>query len=75
MGLFDTYGDRQMKMGEPWQRQFKVGDSVKESEVDDGVYLDTSEADCKAIVIKDGIFIGEFDVFDHWGSRYICEES
>ena len=64
-----------MKMGEPWQRQFEVGDSVKESEVDDGVYLDTSESDSKAIVIKDGIYIGEFDVFDYWGNPYKWEAS
>lgn len=67
MGIFDTYGDRQMKMGEPWQRQFNVGDSVKESHVDDGVYID--EEDYKAIVIHNGIFIGEFNCFDYWGNE------
>mgnify|MGYP005819318515 CR=1 FL=1 len=74
MGLFDTYGDRQMKMGEPWQRQFNVGDSVKDSHVDDGVYLDTSEPENRAIVIKDGIFIGEFSVFDYWGNKVTWKE-
>lgn len=75
MGVFDTYGQRQMKMGEPWQRRFSVGDSVRESEVDDGVYLDTSESDSRAIVIKDGIFMGEFAVFDYWGEPYQWGES
>lgn len=74
MGVFDTYGDRQMKIGEPWCRQFNVGDSVKESEVDDGVYLDTSDNDSRAVVIKDGIFIGEFSVYDYWGEPYTWEE-
>jgi hypothetical protein len=73
MGLFDTYGDRQMKMGEPWQRHFNVGDSVKASEVEDGVYLDTSESGNTAVVIKDGIYIGEFDVFDYWGNIHSWE--
>lgn len=74
MGIFDTYGDIQMKMGEPWQRQFKVGDSVKESEVDDGVYL-SDPSDGKAIVIIDGMFMGSFDVFDYFGDRYTWKES
>ena len=74
MGIFDTYGDRQMKMGEPWQRQFNVGDSVKDSSVDDGVYLDTSELDNKAVVISGGIYIGEFDVYDYWGDEYTLEQ-
>lgn len=64
MGIFDTYGNRQMKMGEPWQRQFSVGDSVEESNVKDGVYIDD---DFKAIVIHNGIFIGEFSCYDYWG--------
>ena len=75
MGVFDTYGNRQMKIGDPRQRQFKVGDSVKESAVDDGVYLDTSESDSKAIVVKDGIFLGEFDVYGYWGEPYTWEAS
>jgi hypothetical protein len=66
MGLFDTYGDRQMKMGEPYQWQYDVGDSVKASHVDDGVYID--EEDNKAIVIHNGIFIGEFNCYDYWGN-------
>ncbi len=70
MGVFDTYVDRQMKIGDPWQRHFEVGDSVKPSEVDDGVYIDDSEPDHRAIVISNGIFIGEFDCFDYWGETY-----
>lgn len=67
MGVFDTYGDRQMKMGEPWCRSFKIGDDTSESEVDDGVYIDE---DGRAIVIKDHIFIGEFDCFDYFGNIF-----
>lgn len=70
MGIFDTYGDRQMKMGEPWQRKFNVGDSVKESAVDDGVYIDDSEPDFRAIVVHNGIFIGEFTCYDYWGNQF-----
>lgn len=67
MGVFDTYGDRQMKMGEPWCRDYKVGDNVSESETGDGVFIDD---DGKAIVIKDNIFIGEFDCFDRFGDIF-----
>lgn len=74
MGVFDTYGNRQMKMGDPWCRQFNVGDSVKESAVDDGVYLDTSETGNTAIVIKDGIYIGDLKVYDYWGDEYTWKE-
>lgn len=70
MGVFDTYGERQMKIGDPWQRHFKVGDSVKKSSVKDGVYIDDSEPDFRAIVVKDGVFIGEFSCFDYWGEPY-----
>lgn len=70
MGIFDTYGTRQMKMGEPWQRHFEVGDSVSESEVEDGVYIDDSEMDHRAIVISNGIFIGEFRCFNYFGNAY-----
>ena len=72
MGIFDTYGDRQMKIGEPLQRQFNIGDSVKESYVDDGVYIDD---DGRAIVISNGIFIGEFDCFDYFGDPYDFKEA
>jgi hypothetical protein len=70
MGVFDTYGERQMKIGEPWCKYFKVGDNVSVSEVDDGVYIDD---DGKAIVIKGKIFIGEFDCFDCYGDKYNFE--
>lgn len=72
MGIFDTYGDRQMKIGDPWQRQFEIGDNVSASHVDDGVYIDIE--DCKAIVIKDSIFIGEFVCYDYWGDKLDPEE-
>lgn len=67
MGVFDTYGSTQIKAGEPWQNQYEPGDKVN---IPDGVYLDFDEPGSKAVVVRMGIFIGEFDVFDYFGDAW-----
>jgi hypothetical protein len=64
MGVFDTYGETQLKAGEPWQNVYKPGDPVL---IPDGVYIDFDEPNCKAVVVSAGLFFGEFNVFDCFG--------
>jgi hypothetical protein len=68
MGVFDTYGDTQLKAGEPWQNHYKPGDKVP---ISDGIYIDFDEpmARQKAVAVKDGIFIGELDIYNYWGEK------
>jgi hypothetical protein len=63
MGMYDTYGKNgvQLKVGENLCHYFKVGDPV---DILDGVYVGYEGV----IVIKDGIFIAEFDhITDKYG--------
>ena len=61
MGIFDTYGNSQLKAGKPWQNEFNVGDKV---ELPDGIYCGTDSF----IVVKDGVFIAEVALmFDYFG--------
>jgi hypothetical protein len=56
MGIYDTYGnlEMQMKVGDVCMNRFSVGDKVH---ISDGVYLCYEGV----LVIKDGIFIAEFE--------------
>jgi len=61
MGLFDTYGESQIKAGDPWQHNYKLGDKVT---IPDGIYLGSPNF----IVIKDGVFIAEVGrLYDYFG--------
>jgi len=66
MGLFDTYGGTQLKAGDPWGRQYEIGDDVL---IPDGVYVDFDDIYQKAVVIEGGKFVAELDVFNHWGEK------
>lgn len=62
MGIYDTYGDVQVKVGDVCLREFGVGDKV---DIPDGIYCGHEGL----IVIKDGIFIAEFPaVYTKWGN-------
>jgi hypothetical protein len=54
MGVYDGYGKAQIKVGDCLLRSYKIGDTVS---IPDGVYIDYGAV----IVIKDSIFIAEFD--------------
>ena len=62
MGVYDTYGEVQLKIGDTCLRQYELGDEV---EIPDGVYVGTDGV----VVISGGIFVECFENFwDKWGS-------
>ena len=68
MGIYDTYGDVQIKVGEVACRNFEIGDK---SPLPDGIYIGLEAA----IVIKNGIFVAQFKtIIDKWGNEYCCSE-
>jgi len=64
MGAYDEYGNAQIKLAMGSEPQcYKIGDKVP---LEDGVYLDYGTV----IVIKDGVFVAEFDELrSKWGDR------
>ena len=63
MGIYNTYGENglQLKVGDLCLKHFDLGDKV---DISDGIYLEYGGI----IVIKDGIFIAEFEeLTDKWG--------
>lgn len=66
MGVYDTYGRRagQLKISpRSCLAHFSVGEEVT---IPDGVYLTYANV----IVVKDGVFIAEFDYLtDKWGGQ------
>jgi len=62
MGVYNTYGNVQLKVGDCSEmRHFKIGDDV---DIEDGVYV-ASEG---VVVIADGRFFAEFPhLFTKWG--------
>jgi len=69
MGLYNTYGNIQIKCGNYEEfKTYKIGDKC---DLKDGIYIGLSGA----IVIKNKIFIAEFDnVYDKWGNRLSCAD-
>ena len=70
MGTYNTYGDNgiQLKVGDLCLQHFEVGSKV---DIEDGIYI----AYEGIIVIKDGIFIAEFDqLIDKWGGILPLDE-
>lgn len=61
MGMYDTYGECQLKVGECLCENYKIRDKAN---IPDGIYVDFAGA----VVIKDGIFIAEFQTLNSkWG--------
>jgi hypothetical protein len=61
MGIYDCYGNAQLKLGDVEMRDFQVGDEVP---IPDGVYVDYGAV----VVIKDGKFLAEFEnLTTKWG--------
>jgi len=64
MGVYDTYGDIQLKVGDVSMRYFKIGDEV---DIPDGVYFTHLG---EAVVIKDCLLIeATRHIFDKYGER------
>ena len=68
MGLYNTYGNVQMKCGDYRQFQtYKIGDKC---DLEDGIYIGWEGA----IVIKDGKFVAEFPtIHDKFGTEVSCK--
>jgi len=63
MGIFDTYGQSQLKAGDPWQHQWNIGDKVN---IPDGIYPGSPDF----IVIKDGKLLAEVEtLYDYYGEH------
>jgi len=68
MGIYDIYGDAQIKIGDVRMNCYEIGDSVPLS---DGIYIDHSTV----IVIVDGIFVAQFDkLYTKWGDQILPEQ-
>lgn len=60
MGIYDTYGKVQLKVGGISMSSYSVGDQV---DVQDGAYVGYEGV----VIIKDGKFLAEFDcLIDKW---------
>ena len=64
MGMFDTYGDIQLKVGPCKLLQYKIGDDVL---IPDGVYHECNDVYEQAVVILGGKLIANLDVYDTIG--------
>lgn len=68
MGVYDCYGNCQLKVGPCELDNYDVGDKVP---ISDGIYIDYGGA----IVIKDGIFVAEFErLTDKYGGPIEIKE-
>jgi hypothetical protein len=69
MGVYDTYGDIQIKAGECVLAEYEIGD---ETELHDGVYV----AHDGIVVIVAGKFVAQFShLIDKWGNHFVPELS
>ena len=65
MGIFDTYGNVQLKVGDVDMSDYQIGDKAS---IADGIYF----APEGAVVIYQGLFVAEISldaVFDKWGGK------
>jgi len=65
MGIYDTYGDTQIKVGDVNMVDYQIGDKAS---LPDGIYFGYGGA----VVICQGLFVAEIPldaVFDKWGGR------
>ena len=63
MGVYDTYGSSQLKVGPCEMKVYKIGDKVW---IEDGLYI----GDSSFIVIARGIFMAEYDsATSKWGDK------
>ena len=72
MGVYDQYGDVQLKIGPCMMDQYKIGDKVP---IKDGIYLEPGygtgrQKETRAVVVRDGIFqYIEKNVRNKWGGK------
>lgn len=68
MGIYDTYGSVQLKVGDVDLSYYEIGAKVP---LDDGIYIGHEGF----IVIKNGTFVAEFDhAITKWGWEISPEE-
>ena len=68
MGVYDTYGNVQIKVGEVAVREYEIGDTV---DIPDGVYI----APDGVVVIINSIFVATFQTLNSkWGDIIIPSE-
>jgi len=68
MGVYDYYGEAQLKVGPCILKSYKEGDKVP---IRDGAYI----AYEGIVLIEDGIFVGLFeDVYNKWGDKMITSD-
>ena len=68
MGIYDTYGDAQIKIGDVQMNCYEIGDGVP---LDDGIYVDHGVA----IVVLNGVFVAQFDkIYTKWGDQILPEQ-
>lgn len=68
MGIYDTYGQSQLKVGDVCCHSFKIGDKVR---IPDGAYIGYESV----VIILRGIFVAEFNnLITKWGDRIDPEE-
>lgn len=65
MGIYDTYGDTQLKVGDVDMSDYQIGDKAP---LPDGIYFALEGA----VVIYRNLFVAEIPldaVFDKWGGK------
>jgi hypothetical protein len=65
MGIYDTYGETQLKVGDPYCDTYKIGNPVL---IPDGIYWGLEAI----VVVYQGRFVAEIShhaVFDKWGGK------
>ncbi len=63
MGIYDTYGKVQLKVGDVSMASYSIGDKVK---IPDGLYVGYEGI----VAIKDGKFLAEYDALEtKWGEK------
>ena len=68
MGIYDKYGDVQLKVGECQLTQYNIGD---ETDIPDGIYVGYEGC----VVIKKGKFIAQYKTMHNkWGGVIECNE-
>lgn len=67
MGIYDTYGSTQLKVGDSALTYYKIGDSV---DIEDGIYVGWDGF----VVIKDGVFIAECETITSTHGDVISSE-
>lgn len=75
MGIYNSFIDEggseiQLKVGECLLKEIKIGDSVENLGMEDGIYV----APEGIVIIKGQIYIGALKIYDKWGGEIDLKE-